>query len=73
MRREFTIPLLLLSISFQITTITTVGIMKDNIIQFVAIFTPVKFLFNVKAIKKAKKNGKLSELAIKWFGFDASM
>jgi hypothetical protein len=55
MRREFTIPLLLLSISFQITTITTVGIMKDNIIQFVAIFTPVKFLFNVKAIKKAKK------------------
>ena len=26
-----------------------------------------------RAIKKAKKNGKLSELAIKWFGFDASM
>ena len=29
--------------------------MKDNIIQFVAIFTPLKFLFNVNAIKKAKK------------------
>jgi octopine/nopaline transport system substrate-binding protein len=26
-----------------------------------------------RAIKKAQKNGKLSELAIKWFGFDASM
>ena len=25
------------------------------------------------AIKKARKNGKISELAIKWFGFDASM
>jgi len=26
-----------------------------------------------KAIKKARKSGKISELAIKWFGFDASM
>ena len=26
-----------------------------------------------KAIKKASKDGKISELAIKWFGFDASM
>jgi octopine/nopaline transport system substrate-binding protein len=26
-----------------------------------------------KAINKARKNGKISELAIKWFGFDASM
>ena len=26
-----------------------------------------------KAIKKARKDGKISELAIKWFGFDASM
>jgi octopine/nopaline transport system substrate-binding protein len=26
-----------------------------------------------KAIKKASKEGKISELAIKWFGFDASM
>ena len=26
-----------------------------------------------KAIDKARKNGKISELAIKWFGFDASM
>jgi len=26
-----------------------------------------------KAIKTARKNGKISELAIKWFGFDASM
>ena len=26
-----------------------------------------------KAIKKASKSGKISELAIKWFGFDASM
>ena len=26
-----------------------------------------------KAINKARKDGKISELAIKWFGFDASM
>ena len=26
-----------------------------------------------KAIYTARKNGKISELAIKWFGFDASM
>ncbi len=26
-----------------------------------------------KAIDVARKNGKISELAIKWFGFDASM
>jgi len=26
-----------------------------------------------KAIKKARKDGKISELAIKWFGFDSSM
>ena len=26
-----------------------------------------------KAINIARKNGKISELAIKWFGFDASM
>ena len=26
-----------------------------------------------KAIKKARKDGKISELAIKWFGFDAYM
>ena len=26
-----------------------------------------------KAIDTARKNGKISELAIKWFGFDASM
>ncbi|SVD72474.1 uncharacterized protein METZ01_LOCUS425328, partial [marine metagenome] len=26
-----------------------------------------------KAIDKARKSGKISELAIKWFGFDASM
>jgi len=26
-----------------------------------------------KAINTARKNGKISELAIKWFGFDASM
>ena len=25
------------------------------------------------AINTARKNGKISELAIKWFGFDASM
>ena len=37
------------------TIITTVGIINDKIIQFVAIFTPLKFLFNVNAIKKAKK------------------
>ena len=26
-----------------------------------------------KAINQARKSGKISELAIKWFGFDASM
>ena len=26
-----------------------------------------------KAIDQARKSGKISELAIKWFGFDASM
>ena len=26
-----------------------------------------------KAINKARKDGKISELAIKWFGFDSSM
>jgi len=26
-----------------------------------------------KAINTARKSGKISELAIKWFGFDASM
>jgi len=41
-----------------------VGIRKDD--------TALLKDFN-KAIKKARKNGKISELAIKWFGFDASM
>ena len=41
-----------------------VGIRKDD--------TALLKDFN-KAIKKASKSGKISELAIKWFGFDASM
>jgi len=41
-----------------------VGIRKDD--------TALLSDFN-KAINKARKNGKISELAIKWFGFDASM
>jgi len=41
-----------------------VGIRKDD--------TALLSDFN-KAIDKARKNGKISELAIKWFGFDASM
>jgi len=41
-----------------------VGIRKDD--------TELLKKFN-KAIKQARKSGKLSELAIKWFGFDASM
>jgi len=41
-----------------------VGIRKDD--------TALLKDFN-KAIDKARKNGKISELAIKWFGFDASM
>ena len=41
-----------------------VGIRKDD--------TALLKDFN-KAINKARKNGKISELAIKWFGFDASM
>ena len=41
-----------------------VGIRKDD--------TQLLKDFN-KAINKARKNGKISELAIKWFGFDASM
>ena len=41
-----------------------VGIRKDD--------TDLLKKFN-KAIKQARKSGKLSELAIKWFGFDASM
>jgi len=41
-----------------------VGIRKDD--------TALLNDFN-KAIDKARKNGKISELAIKWFGFDASM
>ena len=41
-----------------------VGIRKDD--------TALLKDFN-KAIKKARKSGKISELAIKWFGFDASM
>ena len=41
-----------------------VGLRKDD--------TKLAKDFN-KAINKARKNGKISELAIKWFGFDASM
>ena len=41
-----------------------VGIRKDD--------TALLKDFN-RAIKKASKSGKISELAIKWFGFDASM
>jgi len=41
-----------------------VGIRKDD--------TALLKKFNA-AINKARKNGKISELAIKWFGFDASM
>ncbi len=41
-----------------------VGIRKDD--------TDLLKRFN-KAINVARKNGKISELAIKWFGFDASM
>ena len=41
-----------------------VGIRKDD--------TDLLKRFN-KAINKARKNGKISEIAIKWFGFDASM
>jgi len=41
-----------------------VGIRKDD--------TDLLKRFN-KAINTARKNGKISELAIKWFGFDASM
>ena len=41
-----------------------VGIRKDD--------TALLKDFN-KAINKARKKGKISELAIKWFGFDASM
>jgi len=41
-----------------------VGIRKDD--------TALLKRFN-KAINVARKNGKISELAIKWFGFDASM
>ena len=41
-----------------------VGIRKDD--------TALLKKFN-KAINQARKSGKLSELAIKWFGFDASM
>ena len=41
-----------------------VGIRKDD--------TDLLNRFN-KAINTARKNGKISELAIKWFGFDASM
>ena len=41
-----------------------VGIRKDD--------TDLLKRFN-KAIDTARKNGKISELAIKWFGFDASM
>ncbi len=41
-----------------------VGIRKDD--------TDLLNKFN-KAINTARKNGKISELAIKWFGFDASM
>ena len=41
-----------------------VGIRKDD--------TDLLKRFN-KAINTARKSGKISELAIKWFGFDASM
>ena len=41
-----------------------VGIRKDD--------TDLLKAFN-KAINQARKSGKISELAIKWFGFDASM
>jgi len=41
-----------------------VGIRKDD--------TDLLNKFN-KAIDTARKNGKISEIAIKWFGFDASM
>jgi len=41
-----------------------VGIRKDD--------TDLLKRFN-KAINTARKNGKISEIAIKWFGFDASM
>jgi len=41
-----------------------VGLRKDD--------TQLAKDFN-KAINKARKNGKISELATKWFGFDASM
>ena len=41
-----------------------VGIRKDD--------SDLLKRFN-KAINTARKNGKISELAIKWFGFDASM
>jgi len=41
-----------------------VGIRKDD--------TALLKRFN-KAIDTARKNGKISELAVKWFGFDASM
>ena len=41
-----------------------VGIRKDD--------TDLLKRFN-KAINTARKNGKISELATKWFGFDASM
>ena len=41
-----------------------VGIRKDD--------TELLKAFN-KAINQARKSGKISELAIKWFGFDASM
>ncbi len=41
-----------------------VGIRKDD--------TALLKKFNA-AIDKARKNGKISELATKWFGFDASM
>ena len=42
----------------------SIGIIKDD--------TDLLARFN-KAINTARKNGKISELAIKWFGFDASM
>ena len=41
-----------------------VGIRKDD--------TELLSKFN-KAIEMARKEGKIRELAIKWFGFDASM
>ena len=41
-----------------------VGLRKED--------TQLEKVFN-KAINTARKNGKISELAIKWFGFDASM